>query len=165
MNDQTSSQTEKSPPLAASALEFPILPASWRDLTALSHLEKQCFSPDDAWSFLDMLAVLTLPGVVRFKAEHKGEMIAFVAGERKPEKAIGWITTLAVTPSFRRRGIATGLIAACEKELKMRVIRLSVRRSNLGALGLYKRAGYLQVGVWPKYYIGGEDALVLEKKY
>ena len=165
MNDQTSSHTEKSPPLAASALEFPILPASWHDLAALSHLEKQCFSPDDAWSFLDRLAVLTLPGVVRLKAETEGEMIAFVAGERKPEKATGWITTLAVAPGFRRRGIATNLIAACEKELQMQVIRLSVRRSNLSALGLYERVGYLQVGVWPKYYIGGEDALVLEKKY
>jgi ribosomal protein S18 acetylase RimI-like enzyme len=42
-------------------------------------------------------------------------------------------------------------------------IKLSVRKSNTEALNLYFQNGYLQKDIWKKYYIDGEDAIVLEK--
>jgi len=41
---------------------------------------------------------------------------------------------------------------------------LSVRRSNLGAQTLYFERGYTHIEVWERYYEGGEDAFVLEKR-
>ena len=81
---------------------YQILPASWRDLGALRHLEKVCF-PKDAWPLLDLIGVLSLNNVVRFKAVREHQMIGFVAGEKK-SSALGWIATIAVLPKFRRQG-------------------------------------------------------------
>jgi len=142
---------------------LPILKANWHDTGALLKLEKQCFSPNDAWPLLDILAVLSLPGIVRLKVEHDSILIAFIAAERQVEKSIGWITTIGVAPDYRKFGIAARLLTACENTINMPAICLSVRKSNLAARRLYQHAGYKQVDLWPKYYIGGEDALVLEK--
>ena len=145
-------------------LIWTIIPADWRDYTQLQQLEKACFSEDDSWPFWDLIGVLTLPGTVRLKAIIDGQMVGFIGGEREAGKRLGWVTTLGVLPSYRRHGIARALLRNCEKELAMPAIRLSVRASNQPAIELYERAGYDIVGRWKKYYTGGEDALVLEKK-
>jgi ribosomal protein S18 acetylase RimI-like enzyme len=150
---------------------LPIQKAGWRDVGAVMKLEKRCFSPDDAWPLLDVIAVLSTPDTVRFKIEFDNQMIAFAAAERqipkagRAEKSVGWITTISVIPEYRRQSLASRLLAACEEALQMPVIRLSVRRSNEDAIRLYQHAGYVQVDIWPDYYIGNEDALVLEKKF
>lgn len=140
-----------------------VVSADWRDYTALNHLERACFRHEDIWPFWDLIGVLTLPGMVRFKAVKASRMVGFIGGERDHSKGIGWVTTLAVLPAFRRRGIAQSLLAVCEKTLEMPLIRLSVRASNLAAIKLYENAGYLLADRWERYYAGGEDALVFEK--
>jgi ribosomal-protein-alanine N-acetyltransferase len=56
---------------------------------------------------------------------------------------------------------------AAEEEGRARGARLStleVRRSNAGAIALYRAIGYRQVGVRPKYYAEeNEDAIVMVK--
>ena len=42
-------------------------------------------------------------------------------------------------------------------------MRLTLRRSNLGARRLYDLAGYQQIDVWNRYYRNGEDGVVMEK--
>jgi ribosomal protein S18 acetylase RimI-like enzyme len=148
---------------SASGARWVILEADWRDYTQLNQLEKTCFRPEDQWPFWDLIGVLTLPGVVRFKALMTGRMVGFIGGDRENGKNLGWITTLAVNQAYRRRGIAQALLVRAEEALAMPRIRLSVRASNLGAIKLYEVNGYEEVDRWPKYYVGGEDALVLEK--
>ena len=146
-------------------LPFTIQSASWRDLHELILLEKECFG-QDAWPMLDLLGVLTFPNVVRLKAEWEGKMVGFVGGEAHylEERDVGWIITLGVFKEHRRKGIATALLQACERELATPRIRLCVRVSNEEAIQLYKKAGYVQVEVWPQYYREGENALVFEKQ-
>ncbi len=141
-----------------------IQPAGWRDLPQLRNLEKVCFKPEDVWPFWDLIGVLSFPGYVRLKAVVDGSMIGFISGEQHPDKLLGWVTSLAVHPDYRRTGIALGLLCACEEELKQPVIRLSVRASNRAAICLYEVAGYKIVDQWLKYYVGGETALVFEKR-
>ena len=138
--------------------------ADWRDYTQLQNLERTCFNDDDSWPFWDLIGVLTLPGTVRLKAVVDGQMVGFIGGEREAGKRLGWVTTLGVMPAYRRYGIARALLRKCEKELAMPAIRLSVRASNMPAIRLYENAGYEVVDRWTKYYTGGEDALVLEKR-
>ena len=140
-----------------------ILEADWKDYTQLSQLEKSCFRAEDHWPFWDLIGVLTLPGIVRLKALMDGKLVGFIGGEREVSKHFGWITTLAVDPAYRRRGIGQALLERAEEMLAMPKIRLSVRASNTGAIKLYEVNGYEQVDRWQKYYVGGEDALVLEK--
>jgi ribosomal protein S18 acetylase RimI-like enzyme len=145
------------------AAEFQIDAASWRDLNSLRQLERACFD-HDAWPLLDLIAVLTLPGTVRLKATVGDQVVGFIAGDIRGRDGIGWITTLGVLPGHRRKGIARALLACCEEQMTMPRLRLSVRRSNDAAQELYRQAGYTQVDVWRRYYTGGEDGLVLEKR-
>jgi ribosomal-protein-alanine N-acetyltransferase len=136
--------------------------ATWRDLAAVRALEQACF-PQDAWPLLEIIAVLTLPGVVRLKAVENGELVGFVAGELRRAEGMAWIATICVHPGQRGRGIGRALLAECERRLKQPRVRLTVRVSNAEAIGMYARAGYMEVGRWPRYYRGGEDGLVMEK--
>ena len=139
-----------------------ILPVSLRDLTALNRLERACFEKD-AWSFLDLIAVLTFPEVVRLKAVEQGEMVGFVAGDPRPSEGFSWIATIGVLPAHRRRGIGRALLQACEARLNTARVRLSVRASNAGAIRLYEQEGYQRAEVWQAYYNDGESAVVMEK--
>ena len=139
-----------------------ILPANILDLNALRKLEKESFDRD-AWPVIDLIAVLTFSNVIRLKAMEDRQMIGFVAGDPHPHEGWGWIATIAVDPNFRRRGVGTILLRACEKQLGVPRSRLTVRKSNLGAITLYEREGYQTMDVWQAYYNDGEDAIVMEK--
>ncbi|HNB40943.1 MAG TPA: GNAT family N-acetyltransferase, partial [Anaerolineales bacterium] len=134
-----------------------IIPANILDLTALRKLEKESFDRD-AWPMIDLIAVLTFSNVVRLKAMENGNMIGFVAGDPRPRDGWGWIATIAVDSNFRRRGIGTALLHACESQLGVPRSRLTVRTSNQGAIILYEKEGYRTIDVWKAYYSDGEDA-------
>ena len=138
--------------------------ANLRDLGALRILEKECFGKD-AWPLIDLIGVLSFPGIVRIKAVVNNAMVGFAAGEVHQDDRMGWITTIGVSPVFRQQGIASDLLKTVELELHMDRIRLSVRKSNTPAIQMYKKYGYLQVGQWPGYYEDREDALILERNF
>ncbi|MDQ3937749.1 MAG: ribosomal protein S18-alanine N-acetyltransferase [Chloroflexota bacterium] len=75
------------------------------------------------------------------------------------------ITTFAVLPRWRRRGIGGRLLMALIRlaaEQGARVATLEVRISNMPARGLYQRFGFRPVGVRPRYYSdNAEDALIM----
>jgi len=142
---------------------FVIEQATWRDLLALSELEKVCFERD-AWPLIELMGVLTFPGIVRLRAVRDGQMIGFIAGDPRKRENIGWILTLGVLPDWRRKGIAGALLRKCETQMHMSQVKLSVRRSNTAAIRLYEKFGYKQEDIWDKYYQGGEDGLVMKKE-
>jgi ribosomal protein S18 acetylase RimI-like enzyme len=139
-----------------------IEPATFLDLNSLSKLERACFGPD-AWPFLDLIAVLTFPNVVRLKVATDAEMIAFVAGDSHPADGFSWIATLGVTPRYQGLGIGRRLLRACEAQLKKPGLRLAVRVSNEAAIHLYETEGYARVDLWENYYRDGGAAIVMEK--
>lgn len=77
----------------------------------------------------------------------------------------GHITTLAVSPEYRGRGIGelvlNGLIDQA-MELDADMLTLEVRVSNLVAQQLYLKYGFKPAGTRPRYYTdNGEDALIM----
>jgi ribosomal protein S18 acetylase RimI-like enzyme len=137
--------------------------ASIRDLGALRHVEQVCF-PKDAWPLIDLIGVLTFPGVIRFKAVNDKQMVGFIAGDVRRMEGVAWIATVAVLPDYRGRGIGSALLKACEEKITVNRVRLCVRMSNDVAIRLYEKFGYVKVGEWTRYYQDGESALVMEKK-
>ena len=125
-------------------------------------LEKACFGRD-AWPWIDVLAALIFANTVRLKAVVKGQAVGFVIGDRRHRQGVGWIASLGVHPDFRRQGIGRQLLEACERELAMPRIRLTLRRSNTSARRLYEEAGFVEIDVWSRYYLDGEDGVVMEK--
>ncbi len=75
------------------------------------------------------------------------------------------VTTFAVLPAYRRRGIGGLLLAelmALSARIGALVVTLEVRLSNAAARDLYQRFGFRPVGVRPRYYTdNGEDALIM----
>jgi ribosomal-protein-alanine N-acetyltransferase len=126
-------------------------------------LEKLCFG-EEAWPWIDIFAALVFPETVRLVIEIGEELVGFVIGDRRRSQGLGWIASIAVHPDFRRKGLGTRLLHACEHELATARVRLSLRRSNQAALQLYKQQDYMRVDLWPKYYRNGEDAIVMEKE-
>jgi ribosomal-protein-alanine N-acetyltransferase len=143
--------------------EFLVRTAELRDFFKLLRLEKLCFQAD-SWPWIDVLAALTFPETVRIVVEREDELVGFVIGDRRRHRDLGWIASIAVHPGYRRRGLGEKLLAACEQALDTSRFRLSLRPSNLGALALYLKHGYVEVDRWRRYYRNGEDALVMEKQ-
>lgn len=78
----------------------------------------------------------------------------------------GQLMNLAVSPKFRRMGIAEGMMNRLFAEAKSRNcenITLEVAENNLSAISLYKKCGFEAVGSRRGFY-GGVDALIMEKK-
>lgn len=62
----------------------------------------------------------------------------------------GWINTLAVLPEWRGGGLGRALMEAAADRLRAAgcpKINLQVRRANSGAIGFYRRLGYVEEDV------------------
>lgn len=79
----------------------------------------------------------------------------------------GSLTNLAVSPAYRRRGIAEALTKALLQEaekLNLQFVTLEVRVSNTPASNLYRKMGFEEVGIRKGYYSNPrEDALLMTK--
>jgi len=75
------------------------------------------------------------------------------------------ITTFAVDPRWRRRGVGEWMLLALldrAVERHAREATLEVRLSNMPARRLYEKYGFRPVGIRPRYYSdNGEDALIM----
>lgn len=74
------------------------------------------------------------------------------------------ITTLAVSPAWQRRGVATELLLELAWEARVRkfaALTLEVRHTNFAAQDLYRRFGFAPAGVRKKYYENTDDAIVM----
>jgi ribosomal protein S18 acetylase RimI-like enzyme len=69
-----------------------------------------------------------------------------------------------ISETMRGRGLSHYLLASSIQKLnlgKNECIHLEVRRSNITAIGLYKKLGFLQTGVRKGYYSNGEDGIMM----
>ncbi|WP_165044935.1 tRNA (adenosine(37)-N6)-threonylcarbamoyltransferase complex transferase subunit TsaD [Adlercreutzia sp. ZJ138] len=75
------------------------------------------------------------------------------------------ILKVGVDPAFRRNGTATELIARMASDarnLGAHTSSLEVRAGNTGAQALYRSLGYESLGIRPRYYSDGEDAVIMK---
>ncbi|CAO3422898.1 GNAT family N-acetyltransferase [Azospirillum endophyticum] len=88
-------------------------------------------------------------------------VVSFHAGTR-----FARLTSFAVAPGNRGRGIGRRLLAALEAAAALHGcsgMRLEVRADNQAAIALYTRAGYRSFAIYPGYYEDDMAALRLEK--
>jgi len=140
-----------------------IVRATWRDAWTLSRLDRKCFQPIDAYDWLTYLGLCLWPSVVALKAASGGEIIGFVASDRRRRHGHAIIVTLSVDPAWRRRGLGERLMHECEARIDLPRVRLQVRKSNTPAIHLYLKLGYTVLGALPRYYGDSEDGYLMEK--
>jgi ribosomal-protein-alanine N-acetyltransferase len=139
-----------------------IEPMTLEDLPAVHAIERASFAvpwPDDA-----------------YRNEIRTNRLASYVVARLGEDVVGFagiwvmvdeahVTTFAVDPRFRRRGVGERLLLALLDLSVQRLAReatLEVRLSNLPARKLYEKYGFRPVGIRPRYYSdNGEDALIM----
>lgn len=75
------------------------------------------------------------------------------------------VTTFAVEPGWRRRGVGGRLmleLMRAARDVGARIVTLEVRLSNQAARALYRQYGFRPVGIRPRYYSdNNEDALIM----
>lgn len=75
------------------------------------------------------------------------------------------VLNIATAIEERRRGVGRALMEEAQRRARKAgaiLATLEVRRSNAGAIAMYRGLGYRQVGIRPNYYVDeGEDAIVM----
>jgi ribosomal-protein-alanine N-acetyltransferase len=139
--------------------------ASTGDAALLSALHSASFR--DGWSEADLRTWLARPEAFATLATREREAVAFGLALAAGDDAE--LLTIATSPAIRRRGAGREILHALDAEAEGRGLNrwvLEVARSNLAAIGFYKSAGFVEIGVRKAYYPRGEgrdDALVLSR--
>ena len=81
----------------------------------------------------------------------------------------GDITNVVVHPDFRQKGVAyemlTQLLLRGEQDFGIKEFTLEVRYSNIGAIHLYEKLGFVSEGIRKNFYEEpAEDALIMWKR-
>ena len=142
-----------------------VCPMRLGDLDDVMEIERVCFrAPWSRQVFIEELdrdwAYLS---VVKERRRSKSCAVAFCNYWLVRDEV--HILNVATHSSHRRKGHASRLLAHMvefARHHRCRYITLEVRRSNEGALDLYKQYGFRAVGVRPNYYAEDrEDAIVM----
>lgn len=136
-----------------------------KDVPAVAELEKMCFAVP--WSEKSFFEEMNNKLAIYFVAKKDGQCVGYagfwnVSGE-------GGITNVAVLSECRRRGIGGMLISEMIKtarKLRLDLLTLEVRKSNIVAQGLYKKFDFDIIGERKRYYSdNGEDAWIMTKTF
>lgn len=112
----------------------------------------------------ELLDELSRPhAVVWILREHDGEPpVAFVVAWVVADEL--HILNVATAETHRRRGHGRRLMRWAIEQGRAAGITaafLEVRRRNVAAIGLYRTLGFYALGIRPRYYKDGEDALLM----
>ena len=143
-------------------MSFRIVPMTAAHLSQVAALEKICF-PSDPWSGELFQAALESPHTAVLLAEGEdGAVLGYAVLSAVLDE--GNLDNIAVAPRCRRQGVADALLSALTDfgRTSLSVLLLEVRASNLPAIALYEKHGFVPVGRRKDYYeTPREDALLM----
>lgn len=132
------------------------------DLDAVLAIEQASYPTP--WRLEHFRHELAAPHSFPFVAESNGMIAGYVCLMSLFEE--GQILNVAVAPEQRGRGVARLLMdhaISVAREKGAELLALEVRASNIAAITLYERCGFVRTGIRSKYYEGVEDAVLMEK--
>ncbi len=133
------------------------------DLRDVMRIERLSYTMP--WSEATFQGLLRRSDADMFVAQAGPELVGYAAFWAVIDQ--GELGNLAVTPDWRHKKIASGLLARVVERAVEREVRemfLEVRISNTVARGLYTKYGFREVGRRKNYYLEPlEDALVMQK--
>ena len=130
-----------------------------KHLPAIAALEREAFVHPWSEESLEILCTDTAIGYVLMDGERAvayGGMMC-VAGE-------GQITNIATSPDYRRQGLAEKAMRALvdvARERGLFEISLEVRESNVPAIALYEKFGFVAMGKRPRFYTCPVEAAIV----
>jgi ribosomal-protein-alanine N-acetyltransferase len=133
---------------------------TYADLPQVVAIERRAFTTP--WSLAMFVLELSKPSGICLAAVERDVLVGYLICSRYD--TVWHVMNVAVDPTHRRRGIATGLITRLLERVDDDAAQytLEVRRSNGGAIELYTRFGFRGAGVRRRYYADNqEDALIM----
>ncbi|MDE7122364.1 MAG: ribosomal protein S18-alanine N-acetyltransferase [Oscillospiraceae bacterium] len=132
-------------------------------LHACTALCRDCIP--DSWSYESFLSeVRRENGCVVAGLDNQHQLVGFLTASHVCDTAD--LTNIAVAPAYRQQGIAFLLLKFLIRELEksgVRTVFLEVRRSNLPAIRLYEKSGFVSVGIRKNFYQHpDEDAILMQ---
>jgi len=97
-------------------------------------------------------------------SEESGEITGYIVGQFKNE--ISEITSLAVKPIFRQKGVGTELVRFLTEHFKttgFKELFLHVRTDNHTALSFFQNLDFRILNIIKKYYRNRDDAFLMGK--
>lgn len=134
------------------------------DMQAILSIEYKCFKDPYPLSLLKHLYAMHPDGFLL--AEADGKVVGYVIGVIRWEMT-GHILAIGVDPPYQKQSIGSTLmkqIIGRLHEKGVKLVRLEVRKSNVGAQRFYLKLGFRQRGEIPYYYEDGETAVVMDYK-
>jgi ribosomal-protein-alanine N-acetyltransferase len=134
---------------------------SAEDLETVLYIERASFS--SPWQLEHFQHEISAPYSSSFVAEQNGVVVGYVCLMSLFEEA--QILDIAVAPEQRGRGVARMLMdhaISVAREKGAELLALEVRASNVSAITLYERCGFVRTGIRSKYYEGVDDAVLME---
>ncbi len=138
-----------------------ILAATEEHLLALSEMESKLF--DHSWTIKQIVSHVESNNPILISVDENNQIkgylfVSEIVGEWE-------IFRIAVEPQWRRKGVAQELMSHLESFCNSGdTILLEVKSSNISALNLYKKEGFLENGMRKGYYNDGSDAILMMKK-
>ncbi len=110
-------------------------------------------------------AVFRRVGCELFVAKSAETKLGFILLQPSGLAGAPYIGAIAVTAESRGQGVGSELLRFAEQQYPLaRNIFLCVSDFNSGAIALYKRVGYEQVGLLKDYVVEGHDELIMRKR-
>ena len=110
-------------------------------------------SLSEKWNSRDFLSTMETTGGQVICAEEQDQIVGYAVFYHAADEAE--LTGIAVLPDRRRCGAGRLLMEEmirCLKEMQIRKVFLEVRAANEPAHALYRKFGFLTVGVRPGFY-------------
>jgi len=143
---------------------YTIIPIENSHIKPLAALEKQCFT--SPWSVESIADQLVNP-LAHFLVAAAGSAVAGYIGTQEIAGEC-YITNIAVSPEYRRSGIAQALLTAAQEGARARgcsFITLEVRVSNMPAIALYSKNGFTVAGERRDFYTKPDENAYIMTKY
>ena len=118
---------------------------------------------DDFWNFHILEEELKNENSLYIVAIKENEIIGFAGIKYNFENVE--LMNIVVKKKYRKQGFGYILLKEIinkSSEFDTSKIGLEVSEKNIGAIELYKKVGFKQVGIRKKYYNGKDDAILMD---
>ncbi len=145
----------------ADVITAEIIPMSADCIDGILEVENRCFS--SPWPREGISAEIENENAHFLCAAVNGNIIGYIGVYEVAGEA--YIANLAVIEKYRCYGVASRLLKTAQagaEERHCEFMSLEVRKSNVNAISLYKKMGYMVVGERKNFYSNpAEDALIM----
>lgn len=154
--------SQASPPVrSVPSGEIDLLPVHFRQLRAVARLQQRAFSRRLAYRYSTLVYLWFHPRTTFLIARAGNDVIGCAIGDQSGRQSR--VINLCVDPDVRRSGIGTSLLRRLEQSLPAGDIVLMAEVENHAARSLYKKEGYVELGVVRNYYGRGKDGVWMQK--